>query len=202
MKITTALIVAAILALLFLLRKPIRRARYRLALYMRPRGAVALENAVTVMFEHGRETLQVDPNNTLPATSKYLGYMRGSTQYYAKTWDGGATAASFPLGISPDAPYQTGDFLTVERLGATEGAKQGMSLGAITIDHLVYAAAGGLVGDLQGATTGGGGGTTYWVIGRATATVTAASQEISFIPCAPYLLTATNGTLTVPTNPL
>ena len=164
----------------------------------RPRGSVALANAVALMFEHGRESLTVDPTNTLPATSKYLGYMRGSTQYYAKTWDGGSGASSFPLGISPDAPYQTGDTMTVERLGAMKGTMQGISAGAITIDHLVGAAASGLVVDLQAAIT------TYtaWVIGRAAATVSAASQEIAFIPCAPYLITTTSGTLTNPTNPL
>ena len=151
-----------------------------------PRGSVALANAVALMFEHGRETLQIDPTNTLPATNKYLGYMRGSTQYYAKTWDGGSGKTSFPLGISPDAPYQTGDFLTVGRFGATEGAQQGLSLGAITVDDWVYAAAGGLVGSCAQGNPG-----TVWVIGKATATVTAASQEISFIPISPVLWTVT-----------
>jgi hypothetical protein len=169
---------------------------------LRPPGSIALANAVGLMFSEGHETLQVDPTVSFPVSSKYLGYMRGSTQYYAKLWDGGATAASFPLGVSPDAPYQSGDFLTINRLDATVGTQIGMSAGAITIDHLVYAAANGLFGDLQSATAGGGGGTTYWVIGRATASVTAASQEISFVPCDPYLLTATNGTLTNPNNPL
>jgi hypothetical protein len=141
---------------------------------------VALANQLGGLFDFGKETLEIDPSTTFPVASKYLVYKRGSTQYYAAIADG----VNMPLGPSPDAPYQAGDFLDVERLGATVGTQLGYSLGAITIDDLVYSAANGLVGDL---TTAGHG--TFWVIGRATNTVSAASQEIAFIPCFPYQTT-------------
>lgn len=152
--------------------------------FTRRPGDVALANELGGMFDHGMESLIVDPTNTLPATGKYLGYMRGSTANYAKTWDGGAGAASFPLGISPDAPFQAGDFMTVARLGAIKGTQLGLSAGAITIDHLVCAAAGGLVGDAN--TTNA----TVWIIGRATKTVAGANLEVTFVPCSPYLITS------------
>jgi hypothetical protein len=145
----------------------------------RPAG-IALANQLGGLFDHGKETLQIDPSSTLPVASKYLIYKRGSSQYYAAVADG----VNYPLGVSPDAPYQLGDFLSVERFGATEGTQLAFSAGAVTIDDLVYSAANGLVGDL---TTAGHG--TFWVIGRATNTVGAANQETSFIPCFPYQTT-------------
>jgi len=145
-----------------------------------PPGAVALPNQLGGLFEHGRETLQIDPSTTFPVASKYLIYKRGSSLYYAALADG----VSLPLGVSPDAPYQAGDFLDVERLGATVGTQLGFSAGAVTIDDLVYSVANGLVGDL---TTAGHG--TFWVIGRATNTVGAANLEIAYIPCFPYQVT-------------
>jgi hypothetical protein len=141
---------------------------------------IALANQLGGIFEHGCESLQIDPSTTFPVASKYLIYKRGSSQYYAAIADG----ASLPLGVSPDAPYQAGDFLDVERLGATVGTKLGFSTGAVTIDDLVYSAANGLVGDL---TTAGSG--TFWVIGRAVNTVGAANLEITYIPCFPYKVT-------------
>jgi hypothetical protein len=141
---------------------------------------IALANELGGLFEHARETLEIDPSTTFPVASKYLIYKRGSSQYYAAIADG----VSLPLGVSPDAPYQAGDFLDVERFGGTVGTQLGFSLGAVTIDDLVYSAAGGLVGDL---TTAGHG--TFWVIGRATKTVGAASLEITYIPCFPYQVT-------------
>jgi hypothetical protein len=145
-----------------------------------PPGGAALANELGGIFEHGGETLQIDPASTLPIASKYLIYKRGSSQYYAALADG----TSLPLGVSPDAPYQTGDFLDVERFGAIVGTQLGLSAGAVTIDDLVYSAANGLVADL--ITAGHG---TFWVIGRATKTVGAASQEITYIPCFPYQVT-------------
>ncbi len=47
-------------------------------------GAVALGNELAGMFDHARETLQVDPVITLPVVSKYLVYERGSNIHYAK----------------------------------------------------------------------------------------------------------------------
>jgi hypothetical protein len=141
---------------------------------------VVLANQLGGIFERGDETLQIDPASTLPVSSKYLIYKRGSSQYYAIPADG----VNLPLGVSPDAPYQVGDFLSVERLGATVGTLLGFSAGAVTIDDLVYSAANGLVGDLTIAGHG-----TFWVIGRATNTVGAANQEVTYIPCFPYQAT-------------
>jgi len=141
---------------------------------------LALANELGGTFEHGRETLQIDPASSLPVAGKYLIYKRGSSQYYAALADG----VNYPLGVSPDAPYQSGDFLAVERFGATMGTLLGFSTGAVTIDDLVYSAANGLVGDL---TTAGHG--TFWVIGRATKTVGTANLEITYIPCFPYQVT-------------
>jgi len=141
---------------------------------------VALANQLGGTFEHGTESFQIDPASTLPVASQHLIYKRGSSQYYAALADG----VNYPLGVSPDAAYQLGDLMAVERFGATDGTKQGFSAGAVTIDHLVYSAANGLVGDL---TTAGAG--TFWVIGRANNTVGAANMEITFIPCFPYQAT-------------
>jgi hypothetical protein len=142
-----------------------------------PRGAAVLANELGGLFDRGRETLQIDPASSLPVPSKYLVYKRGSGVNYALVADG----VGMPLGVSPDAPYQLGDYLDVERFGATVGMQLGISTGAVTMDNLVYSAPGGLVGDL---TTAGHG--SFWVIGRATKTVTAANQEITYIPCFPY----------------
>jgi hypothetical protein len=147
---------------------------------------VALANELGGLFERGRETLQIDPAATLPVASKYLVYERGASQYYAKPTAG----VNLPIGVSPDAPYQVGDFLDVERFGASQGTQLGYSSGAITIDHLVGSAASGLVQDVTSAANG-----TYWVIGRATKTVSGANQEISFLTCAPYQVTVTSGVI-------
>jgi hypothetical protein len=151
-----------------------------------PPGVLALANELGGLFDHARETLQIDPSVSFPVSSKYLVYERGSTLYYAKPTAG----VNLPLGTSPDAPYQIGDFLDVERYGASAGTQLGYSAGAITIDHLVGSAAGGLVQDVTAAANG-----TYWVIGRAIKTVAAANQEISFLTCPPYQVTITSGAL-------
>jgi hypothetical protein len=151
-----------------------------------PPGAVALANELGGLFDSGRETLQIDPATSFPVSSKYLAYKRGSSQYYAAVCD----AASFPLGTSPDSPYQAGDFLDVDRFGSGKGMQLGFSAGAITIDHLVGTAANGQVQDVTSAANG-----TYWVIGRATKTVTAAGLEITFIAVYPYQVTVTSGVL-------
>jgi hypothetical protein len=169
------------------MKKILNLLRPRLTIGRRPKGVVALANELGGMFAHARETLQIDPSVTFPVSGKYLVYERGSTLYYAKPTGG----VNLPLGISPDAPYQIGDFLDVERFGASEGTQLGYSAGAITIDHLVGSAASGLVQDVTAAANG-----TYWVIGRAIRTVTVANQEISFLTCAPYQVTVTGGTLT------
>lgn len=170
----------------------------RFAGWFRPRG-ICLANSVAIGFERGKESFQIDPTATLPVGTKYLNYMRGSTIYLAKPSTGGS-AAPPPLGVSPDAPFQAGDYLNVERFNATVGTQFGVSVGAITVDHLVYdagATTAGTIGDLSTAGNG-----TYWVVGRAIATVAAAAQQIAFIPTAPYLLTVTGGVFTNPTNPV
>ena len=149
------------------------------SLFRRP-GAIALANQLGGTYEDGKQSFLIDPSTTLPVSSKYLIYKRGSSQYYAAIADG----VNMPLGVSPDAPYQLSDYFSVERFGATVGTQQGVSAAAITIDHLVYSAANGLVGDL---TTAGSG--TFWVIGRANNTVGAASQEVTFVPCFAYQVT-------------
>src|ERR1700722_6182996 len=65
-----------------------------------PHGAVALPNQLGGLFEHGRETLQIDPSTTFPVASKNLLYKRGSPLPYAALADG----VNLPLGVSPDAP--------------------------------------------------------------------------------------------------
>ena len=149
------------------------------SLFRRP-GAIALANQLGGTYQDGKQSFQIDPSTTLPVSTKYLIYKRGSSQYYVAIADG----VNMPLGVSPDAAYQLSDYLSVERFGATVGTQQGLSVAAITIDHLVYSAANGLVGDL---TTAGSG--TYWVIGRANNTVGAANYEITFVPFFPYQLT-------------
>jgi hypothetical protein len=149
-------------------------------LFGRKEKPVALANQLGGLFEHARETLQIDPSTTFPVAGKYLIYKRGSSPYYAAIADG----VNLPLGPSPDAPYQAGDFLDVERLGAVGGTQLGFSTGSVTIDDLVYSAANGLVGDLTLAGHG-----TFWVIGRATNTVGAANLEIAYVPCSPYQVT-------------
>jgi len=159
-----------------------------------PRGLVALPNALGLMFKDGKESLLVDSSVTTPVTSpgngKYALWVRGAAYNTAKLCTGASGAGNAPLGISPDAPYQAGDVLTVFRLGAMPFIMLGWSDGAITIDHLVIASAAtaGAIGDL---TTQGNG--TYWVIGRAAATVSAAGNEISFVPCMPYEITVSGG---------
>ena len=144
------------------------------------RRPIALANELGGMFERGRESYQIDPSTTLPVASKYLIYKRGSTQYYAAIADG----VAMPLGFSEDAPYQLGDFLSVERFGATVGTQLGFSAGAVTIDNLVCSTANGLVGDLTVVGHG-----TFWVIGRADKSVSTANLEVTYIPCFPYQVT-------------
>jgi len=45
---------------------------------------------------------------------------------------------------------------------------------------------------------------TYWVVGRSAANLatTGSTQEVQFVPCEPYQIINTGGTLTFPANPL
>lgn len=153
-----------------------------------PRGSVALANSLGQFNEHGVETLQVDPASAnIPVGLKYLIYKRGATgALYADVGD----AASYPLGISSDAPYAIGDQINIRRFGARKGIELGIASAAITIDHLLYVVAGGKLADLTAAGNG-----TYWVVGRATQSVAAnnSTMECSFVPCVPYQITVSNG---------
>lgn len=153
-----------------------------------PRKSVALANTLGQMNEHGIETLLIDPNSVaLPVSSRYLVYQRGATGAgYADV----AAGVNLPLGISSDSPYQVGDLVNIRRFHAKKGIELGIASGAITIDHLVYVVAGGKLADLTLAGNG-----TYWVVGRASATIAATNttMEISFVPCTPYEITVSNG---------
>jgi hypothetical protein len=164
----------------------------------RPRGAVALANVVGGSFQTGRDTFIVDSTVTTPVTGgRYLLWEYGVDQYHAKLADGGATLASLPIGASPDAPYQAGDFFTVERLGATPGTVFVQTAGAVTYNHLVVSSGTGLVSDVATVANG-----TYWVVGRAAFTIAFANGELPIVPVDPYLITVTAGVLTNPANPL
>jgi hypothetical protein len=172
---------------------------YVLRSLSRRRGSIALANELAGALYSGRESRQVDAGQTLPITNTYIGGGKflvwmvgtGSTASLltAALCSGAATKAAFPLGISRDNPFQAGDFVQIERFGATPGTQVGISLGAITDGDWVYSAANGLIG--SAATVGS---VSVWVIGKANKTVTAAGQEISFIPQLAELWTVTSGT--------
>jgi hypothetical protein len=152
---------------------------------------VALANSLGLLNEHGIESLLIDPASTsLPFTNRYLLIQRGASGYqYGDLCAGGASGA-LPLGITSDAAYAVNDVLNVRRLGARPGLEIGIAAAAITIDHLVYSAAGGKIADLTLAGNG-----TYWVVGRAAATVAAnnSTMECPFVPDVPYQVTVSNG---------
>jgi hypothetical protein len=166
----------------------------------RPRGSIALANELAGKNERGITTLQIDTAATVPVTNTYIGagknliYQIGTnssaTLRTGMVCAGGVTAtkANFPLGISQDAPYQAGDFFDVEILGAIPGTTVGISAGAITDLDWVGSGANGLVISLATIANG-----SYWCIGKATKTVTGIGQEISFVPCIPFVMSVTNG---------
>jgi hypothetical protein len=168
------------------------------------RRPLALANALG-LFGEKTETLFLDPASTCNATNpwpgvtsqsaRFLLVQRGATGYQ---YGDLANGTAMPLGATPDAPYNSGDPFAVIRLGAHPGLFLGVTATAVTIDHLVYAAPKGLVADLLTAANG-----TYWVVGRAAATVAAGTDlgEIPYVPCTPYQLVVTSGAITYPTNP-
>jgi hypothetical protein len=173
------------------------------ALFDRPKK-IALANALGVFNEHGIESLFVDPASTsLPFSNRYLLIKRGASGYqYGDICNGGA-GGPFPLGPSPDAPYAIGDVMAVRRLGARPGLEMGIAAAgtAVTIDKLLVSAPLGCVQDISQAGVANG---TYWVVGRAAATIAAtnSTMEVPYVPVDPYQLVNTNGTLTYPTNPV
>jgi len=136
-----------------------------------PRNSVALANNLALINETGIESVLVDPASVnLPFANRYLLIQRGASGYqYGDVSQG----VNCPLGISSDSPYQIGDVLNVRRLGARPGLEIGIGIAAKTI------------------TTNA----TYWVVGRAAATLglTSSTQEVQFIPCVPFKATYTTG---------
>jgi hypothetical protein len=167
----------------------------------RPAHAMALPNALGLINEHGIESLLLDPaSGNAPFTGRYLLVQRGASGYqYADLANGGSNLAAMPVGVTPDAPYAVGDVLAVRRLGARPGYEIGIAAAAVTIDHLLVSSGSGKVSDVATVANG-----TYWVVGRAAATIAATSStmEIPYVPDVPYLITVTGGTLTNPNNPL
>lgn len=145
---------------------------------------VALTNALGTTFPKGDESLIVDVAVSLPVATRFLVWMRGADQYHANICDGNSAASHRPLGVSPDSPFQAGDFMTVQRFGAVIGTTLGISGGVITVDNLVVAAANGQVKDLTVVGAG-----TFWVVGVACSSTTAAGQEVTFISVVPYTVT-------------
>jgi hypothetical protein len=138
------------------------------------------------MDEHGVESLLIDPGATVPVGNRYLLYERGSAAQYCEV----AGGAKPPLGPSSDSPYQSGDAVSIRRLGCRPGLELGIPGGAITIDHLVCCNTDGS-GKIVDLTTLGNG--TYWVVGRAVQTCVATDVECAYAPCYPYALTVSGG---------
>jgi hypothetical protein len=148
---------------------------------------VALANAgLGLMDEHGVESLLIDPGASVPVGSRYLLYERGSGAQYCEV----AAGVKPPLGPSSDSPYQSGDAVSIRRLGCRPGLELGIPGGAITIDHLVCCNTDGS-GKIVDLTTLGNG--TYWVVGRAVQTCAATDVECAYAPCYPYEITVSGG---------
>jgi hypothetical protein len=166
-------------------------------------SAVPLPNALGLMNDNGIESLLVDPASVnLPFAGRYLLIMRGGSGYqYGDLCMGGA-GSPLPLGPSSDSPYAVGDVLNVRRLGNRKGLEIGIGVAGktVTIDKLLVAAAAGTVQDVTTLSVNG----TYWVVGRAAATIpsTGSLMEVPYVPCVPWQIINTGGTLTVPANPV
>jgi len=167
----------------------------------RPASAVPLANALG-LWGAKAETLLLDPASAYNSGNVWPGrnllVQRGATGYQYGDLSGGVNR---PLGVTLDAPYSASDPFEIHILGAHPGLFIGIATGAVTIDHLLVSAAAGKVADI---TTLGNG--TYWVVGKAQATIAAnnSTMEISYTPCLPYQITVSNGggtyALTAPTG--
>jgi len=166
-------------------------------------SAVPLPNSLGLINDNGIESLLVDPATVnLPFPGRYLLIKRGGSGYqYGDLCNGGA-GGPLPLGPSSDSPYAAGDILNVRRLGNRRGLEIGIGVAGstVTIDKLLVSAAGGCVQDVSTLATNG----TYWVVGRAAAslTTTGSLMEVPYVPCVPWQIINTGGTLTVPANPV
>lgn len=166
----------------------------RIESLFQPRQSVALANSVGLFNEHGIESLIVDPaSSNLPFAGRYLLIQRGASGYQYGDLCAGGAGGALPLGPTADSPYQIGDILNVRRLGSRPGLELGIAVAGktVTIDKLLVAAANGTVQDITTVTTNG----TYWVVGRAAAslTTTGSLQEVPYIPCVPYQITVSGG---------
>lgn len=204
LKIKTAILLGTLLApfdrLKFVIRHSTGRPGFPFAI---PRNAVALPNTLGLMNNHGIESLLVDPASaSLPFPGRYLLIQRGASGYQYGDLCAGGLGGPLPLGPSSDSPYGVGDVLNVRRLGARPGLEMGIGVAGktVTIDKLLVSAAGGCVQDVTTLTANG----TYWVVGRAAAslTTTGSLMEVSYVPCEPFQIVNTSGTLTFPTNPV
>lgn len=210
MKILTATLPGTLIALIERLKLLGERTRFarcfgRLVQNSRRGTApVPLANALG-LFGEKSEVLFLDPNSTYNSGTPWPGATSQATRFRivqrgASGYQYGdlAQGTNLPLGVTPDAPYNSSDPFTVYRFGAHVGLFLGVSATAVTIDHLVYATANGEIADLSLAANG-----TYWVVGRAAATIAAGADlgEVPFMPCVPYQLTVTGGVFTYPTNP-
>jgi hypothetical protein len=166
---------------------------------------VALPNALGLINEHGIETLLLDTassyNSGNPWPGRGLLVKRGVSGYQYGDLCAGGAGGPLPLGVTLDAPFNSGDPFLVRRLGARPGLELGIGVAGatVTIDKLLVAAAGGCVQDVSTLTVNG----TYWVVGRAAASLTAinSTMEVPYVPFDPYQIINTGGTLTFPTNP-
>ena len=168
----------------------------------RSTGAVALPNSLGLLNENGIESLFIDPASAnLPFPGRYLVIQRGASGYQYGDLCAGGT--NYPLGVSSDSPYAVGDVLNVRRFSARPGLEMGIGFAGqtITIDKLLVAYTGGTVRDVTTLSTAANG--SYWVVGRAAANLSTSGslQEVPFVPCEPYQIVNTGGTLTFPTNP-
>jgi hypothetical protein len=183
MNLMQILITTAIVGLLAMLLTPWLRNRLR-PVRRRP---IALANMLGLINEHGIESLIVDPTASFPVATRYLLYERGATgAQYAQL----AAGTNVPLGPSSDSPFQAGDIVNIRRLGVRPGLELGIPGSAITIDHLVVCAKDGS-GKILDLTLQGNG--TFWVVGRATATVVATDIEVPYAPETPYQITVSGG---------
>ena len=168
----------------------------------RPKNSIALANELAGRNDLGVTTVQVDTAQTVPLTNTYIGTGKNliwqigtnstATLRTGMVCAGGqvaATKANYPLGISPDAPYQAGDWVPIQIFGITPGSLVGISAGAITDLDWVGPGANGLVQSLAVITT-----QNVWCFGKATKTVTGIGQEVSIAHCEPFIMNVNTGT--------
>ncbi|HEV2329241.1 MAG TPA: hypothetical protein VGY56_10675 [Verrucomicrobiae bacterium] len=195
-KLIIVALVAVVVALFAWAAIPTKKRFLLLCHFMRPSRArpIALANALGLFGQHGRDNLLLDPNSTnAPFPGRWLLIQRGASGYQYGDLCAGGAGGTLPLGVSPDSPEFTGDILAVDRLGIVDEFLIGIVAPntTATIDHLLVSAANGKVQDITTVTANG----VYWVVGRAMATVNAATSstgEVPYAHFAPYQITVSN----------